>query len=304
MPIPETQLAIWAKQGAIQSSATTYESIKNCITNITWNEDVYFKIYLQGSYRNSTNIYGNSDVDIVVEFTSSFSSDTSRLDYLGKSVHDALLPAKYTLSAFKAVIVERLKSCYGDSSILVGNRAIKVKGNGNRLDADVIVCNTYKNYKNNNGSTILTSVDGVTFKEEHTGKVIINYPVPHYDNGVAKNQYERTYNNLKSITRIFKNMKASLVDHKALSVNIAPSYFVECLIYNASDIHFQKSDYQDMVVPIVNQFVNDDKSNACDNYVCQNQQTYLFGAEDHQWNRNDAKEYIRKLVYAWQNYPL
>lgn len=98
MPIPENQLAIWAKQGAIQSSASTYESIRNCIQNSTLNDDVYYKIYLQGSYKNSTNIYGNSDVDIVVEFTSIFSSDTSRLDSIGKSVHNALLPAKYSLS--------------------------------------------------------------------------------------------------------------------------------------------------------------------------------------------------------------
>ena len=37
------------------------------------------RIYLQGSYRNYTNIRGDSDVDIVAELRSSFSPDLSIL---------------------------------------------------------------------------------------------------------------------------------------------------------------------------------------------------------------------------------
>jgi sn-glycerol 3-phosphate transport system ATP-binding protein len=36
----------------------------------------------------------------------------------------------------------------------------------------------------------------------------------------------------------------------------------------------------------------------------QNEQIELFGNSERQWNRVDAKEYIRKLVYIWENYPL
>ena len=304
MAIPERQLETWANQGAIQSSASTYDSIKNCITIGSWNDDVHFNIYLQGSYKNTTNIYGNSDVDIIVEFTSIFYSDTSNLDEVGKAVHDALGPGKYTLAAFKTAIVKRLKVCYGDAAVTVGNKAIKIKGNGSRLDADVVVCNTYKKYKKNNGSKLLSAVKGIRFIEENTSKIIINYPTPHYDNGVYKNQYVRTNNNLKKVTRIFKNMKASLVDHQAMSSNTAPSYFVECLIYNANDSHFRNNSYQNIVIPIIYQFYNDDKSDNCNKYVCQNEQRYLFGSGDQQWNRNNAKEYIEKLIYVWENYPI
>ena len=304
MAIPERQLEIWANQGAVKSSAATYESVKNCITNGSWKDDVHFQIYLQGSYKNTTNIYGNSDVDIVVEFTSVFHSDTSNLDEVGKAVHDALGPGQYTLAAFKKAIVERLKKCYGDNAVMVRNKAIKIKGNGSRLDADVVVCNTYKKYNKNNGSRYLTAVKGIRFAEENTGKIIINYPTPHYDNGVAKNQYARTNGNLKKVTRIFKNMKASLVEHQAMSAGTAPSYFVECLIYNALDNHFRNNSYQNMVVPIINQFINDDKSDACDKYLCQNEQRWLFGSGDQQWSKTAAREYVEKLVYVWENYPL
>lgn len=304
MAIPESQLATWSNQGATTSSAKTYESIKNCLENGSWKDDVSYKIYLQGSYKNATNIYGNSDVDIIVEFTSIFSSDTSNLDDIGKAAHNALPDAKYTLKSFKDAVVARLKKCYGDGAVIVGNKAIKIKGNGSRLDADVVVCNTYKKYKKNNGSRSLDAVKGKIFTEEHTGKLIKNYPTPHYDNGVAKNQFGRANGNLKKVTRIFKNMKASLVNHQALSSKTAPSYFVECLIYNAKDEHFRKSRFTDIVVPIINQFIEDDKSDACDKYVCQNYQLWLFGSGDQQWNRTDAKEYIEKLIYVWNNYPI
>ena len=115
MAIQESQLSTWANQGSITTSSKTYESVKNCIDGINWNSDISYDIYLQGSYKNSTNIYGNSDVDIVVEFQSVFFSDTSNLDDIGKEVHDALGPGKYNLDDFKSVIVKRLKENYGES---------------------------------------------------------------------------------------------------------------------------------------------------------------------------------------------
>ena len=99
-------------------------------------------------------------------------------------------------------------------------------------------------------------------------------------------------------------MKASLVNHQAMSSSTAPSYFVENLIYNATDTHFKNGKYQDIIVPIINQFIQDDSSDACRTYFCQNHQLLLFGNNDQQWNRQDAKEYISKLVYIWNNYPL
>jgi hypothetical protein len=305
MAIPENQLITWSNQGAAKSSASTYESICNCIDRGGWNSDVNYKTYLQGSYKNTTNIHGNSDVDIICEFMSIYSHDTSDLDDIGKSSFDSqFTPAQYTLTAFKKAIVKQLESCYGKKNIDVESKAIKIKGNGSRLDADVVVCNPYRKYKKNNSNRNIDYAKGILFNEEDMGKTIINYPIPHYDNGVDKNKYSRTYSNLKKVTRVFKNMKASLVNNQAMSSKTSPSYFVECLLFNAKDEHFCKSSFTDMVVPIINQFNEDDKSNACDKYVCQNYQRWLFGSGDQQWNRAEAKEYIEKLIYVWNNYPI
>jgi hypothetical protein len=300
MAILESQLSTWAHQGSIINSASTYDSIKNCIDAINWNDDVNYEIYLQGSYRNSTNIYGNSDVDIVVEFTSIFSSDTSLLDDVGKATHNALADGKYALSSFKKSIVTSLESNY-KNSVIVGPKAIKITGGTSRLNADVVVCNTYKKYLNNNGSRFLSAVKGITFLNSDTVERITNYPKLHFDHGVAKNENSRTSGNYKSTVRIFRNIKAYLVTNNAINAQTAPSYFVECLIYNAKDSCFKESSYQLRIYRILKQLTEDIDDNSILDYVCQNEQLKLFGTTKQQWNLNDAKIFINAILELWKS---
>lgn len=301
MAIQESQLSTWANQGSIITSAKTYDSVKKCIDGINWKSDISYDIYLQGSYKNSTNIYGNSDVDIVVEFQSVFFSDTSNLDDIGKKVHDALGPGKYTLNDFKNNIVEKLEENYGASSVHVGSKAIKIDGSTSRLDADVVVCNSYKKYLKNNGSRSLTAIKGIIFTDSDNGKRIINYPKVHYDNGVNKNQNFRTSGNYKSTVRIFRNIKAHLVTSGKINSNLAPSYFVECLIYNGSDSCFTQNTYQLRVYELLKQFITDFGDNSVDSYVCQNEQRMLLGNGDQQWNKADAKSFLDAVLKLWND---
>ncbi len=144
MPIPESQLITWSKQGAIQSSAITHKSVENCIKLVNWKKDIHYRTYLQGSYPNYTNIYGNSDVDLVVEFRSIFSKNLSALSFDERlNFERDFEGAKYSLAEFKLAVIEQLRECYGSQIVKNGNKAILVKGNGNRLDCDVVVCNPY-----------------------------------------------------------------------------------------------------------------------------------------------------------------
>ena len=120
MAIPESQLDVWSKQGAVQSSAATHKSVVNCIEKVNWNDDVYYETYLQGSYPNYTNIYGNSDVDLIVEFRSIFNRDLTALDdNQKKAYNEKYSSAKYSLENFKESILKQLKSWYGDSLSLI-----------------------------------------------------------------------------------------------------------------------------------------------------------------------------------------
>ena len=67
MPIPESQLETWSHQGSITQSSSTYNTIKSVLEGSTTPyAGRNFKVFLQGSYGNDTNIYAESDVDIVI----------------------------------------------------------------------------------------------------------------------------------------------------------------------------------------------------------------------------------------------
>ena len=58
MPIPESQLETWSHQGSITQSSNTYNTIKNVLeASTTPYAGKNFKVFLQGSYGNDTNIY-------------------------------------------------------------------------------------------------------------------------------------------------------------------------------------------------------------------------------------------------------
>ena len=79
MPIPETTLSQWATQPSPQAAKHTHESIRHALSTAYRLSAVTFETYLQGSYRNDTNIRQDSDVDIVVELTSAFAHNVAEL---------------------------------------------------------------------------------------------------------------------------------------------------------------------------------------------------------------------------------
>lgn len=304
MAIPERQLQTWSNQGAVQTSANTHKSVTNCIEKVNWNSDVNYETYLQGSYPNYTNIYGNSDVDLVVEFRSIFSKNLTKLTESQKELFDSkYADAKYSLATFKIAVIEQLKSCFGDSNVVVGNKAILIKGDSNRLDCDVIVCNPYRKY-----ISYLPYkeeyIEGIIFRTEKEipNRDIINYPKIHLKNGSVKNNQENTNGNFKPTVRVLKNIKASMVQKEYILKTLAPSYFLECLIYNSDNKNFRQNTYQEIVVSIINQFHNDIKNEKMINYLVQNEQDKLFGTSDQQWNINDATLFVNQLIKFWKEY--
>jgi hypothetical protein len=305
MAIPERQLETWSHQGAVQSSAETHKSVENCIKKVNWNSDVNYITYLQGSYPNYTNIYGNSDVDLVVEFRSIFSKNLTALTQEQRRQFDTdYEDAKYSLASFKKAVVEQLKECYGDNNVEVGNKAIVVKGNNSRLDCDVVVCNPYRKYNSYSSLNKSDYIEGIIFKTEHDvpQKTIINYPKVHLKNGSIKNRQENTNGNFKPSVRVLKNMKATMVNRGYITKELAPSYFLECLMYNSSNSNYRKSTYSDIMIAIINQFYNDNNDGTMATYLVQNEQRKLFGSEDQQWNIADATTFVTQLIKFWNEY--
>jgi len=306
MVIPRAQLETWAHQGATTTAVATHESIRYALetANTSGVKGRNFEIFLQGSYRNATNIYADSDVDVVVLSHEAFSRDPSRLTGVQRAMEDrdwALLPmATYTWSDFRRDVLASLRAHYGAAGVHEGNKAIKVDGGNGRLTADVVPSIDHRLYTSY-GLTLAVPrnhVDGITFWDR-AGNQVVNFPKQHIDNGQAKNDLRRTNGNYKPTVRMFKNARRYLVERGNLGQGVAPSYFVECLLYNVPDALFVAD--QQVAMRGILQWLNNANKLL---FLCQNGQVLLFGLGASQWTMPNADALIAAMTTMWNNWPL
>ncbi len=291
MAIPESQLSTWSHHGAQDSAKRTHEAIRRALDAYRWPQGMTYDFYLQGSYRNDTNIRGDSDVDVVLEMTSAFKHDTSSLSqYEQQALASSFQPATYDWNDFRREVLKALEGGFGKWMVAQGNKSIKLKADPPRLAADVVVCIGHRHY-----GTSYSYVEGITFYALQDRRWIVNYPKEHYKNGATKGS--GTSDRYKRTVRMFKNARNHLESTGRISAGLAPSYFVECLIYNATDAAFQHS-FQETYRSIVNWMVQND----LDRLICQNGQQWLFGPSPEQWSVEDAKALANELVSLWNNW--
>ena len=302
MPIPESQLETWAKQGPIDSSSKSYQSIKNALSYIESPIAPHItsgkvKVYLQGSYANDTNIRGDSDVDVVVELTETFHSNKTTLTVEERQAHDRHYDsATYSWEKFREDVITALQKYYGTGLVdLSGNKSLKVLPKNGRLRIDVVPVLTHREYVYFNSPSDHFKDTGVCLYHRITKKVIINYPEIHYNKGVDKHNLSSKW--FKPAVRIFKNAVSHLIDNNKLTKNQAPSYFLQCLIYNVPSDKFGGS-YQDTVVNVL-KYLNSTDLSA---FMCQHEMHNLFGSEDTYWNIKDAKLTIAELTNLWNDW--
>jgi len=290
MAIPEAQLETWSHQGSITNSANTGNSIKNAIDNYQGFPDgIKYNVYLQGSYKNSTNIYGDSDVDVVVELKSSFYNNLTE----EQKALLRLTNATYGYFDFRNDVEICLREYYGLENVEIGNKVFKIKPNSNRLPADVLVCSEYRLYYGNLHADRYYA--GIAFYTRNPQQRIINFPKQHSDNATVKHQ--STNQRFKPMVRIFKNMRNHLVSHEGFSKSTAPSYFIECLLANIPNDQFVSSN-QSTFINCFN-FLN---NNAMDNFMCLNGIRPLWGDTTENWNKADARNFLDQLAQLWNNW--
>ena len=283
MSIPERQLEQWSGLGAQRGSADTYASIKNALESHRFPPSMTFSVYLQGSYPNHTNIRGDSDVDVIVEtdgvFYHNVPTDRKREFGLGT-------PGSFTWSEFRDEVRRALSRYYGESAVVQGNKSIKVAGQGNRLNADVVPCNEYREY-----SSPGRHAKGITFFTRDRVQ-IINYPKLHRENGSAKNGFCGKH--YKPTIRVFKNARNR-------ATNDFPSYFLECLLYNVPNNCFVES-YSQTFVNTLQHLCNARDDGSLSSFVCQNEQQHMFGPDEHQISIGEAERCVDALVDLWNNW--
>jgi len=296
MAIPESQIETWSHQGAIKTSSTTYASIKdNLGAGGTSYASRNFDVFLQGSYGNATNIRADSDVDIVMVLTSIFRSDISQLPQeQADAYRRAFSDATYPFSDFKSGVVSQLQTAYGHHSVRIGNKSVKIVASSNRLGADVVVCHQYRYYRNFYSERNQSYDEGILLPTT-SGAEIINYPKLHSENCITKHQ--NTSNFFKPMVRIFKNMRGRLITDGVVTDVLAPSYFIEGLLYNVPDDQF-KGNFGDAVCNCINWLFKAERSK----FVCPSWKHWLFGDLPVQWKDDKCVQYLNALVGLWKGW--
>ncbi|HHU19817.1 MAG TPA: nucleotidyltransferase [Bacilli bacterium] len=300
MSIPASTLKAWSNQGATQTPKSLREKIENKLTGSESKiqRKGELEIYLQGSYRNSTNIHGNSDVDIVIQHDATFFRDISNLDTYETAIYKSVYSeATYTWNDFKSEVIETLENSFGMHNVEVGNKSIKID-DGN-YEADVIPCFEYRKYISFGKSAEERKyIPGIKFYTTNERREVINYPKEHYTKGVAKNQ--RVNMNYKPTIRVFKNIKRKLIEKAMINKDQVPSYFVENLLYNVSDYCYDETDISKRVYNVLKWL--HDNQNSMSQFICQNEQVYLFGYSPEQWNEIDARAFITQAINLWNEW--
>jgi hypothetical protein len=296
MAIPESQLETWSHQGSVTQSKTSYQTIRNALTasNASY-ADKSFDVFLQGSYRNDTNIYAESDVDIVIRLDAIFGHNASDLSPDQQTTFHKVFSgsASYTLAEFKQGVAGRLSAAFGND-VGLGTKAIKIKANGSRRSADVVVCYQYRRYVRFLEANNYEFVPGINFLSK-SGSEIINYPKAHSDNCTAKHQATNSW--FKPMVRIIKNMRGRLVDSNVIAPDVAPSYYIECMLYNVPIENFGGS-YANTFMNSVNWLYAAEKVKL----VCPNGQYWLLGNSNVQWTSVKCDLFLNALIKLWNEW--
>ena len=295
MAVPESQLETWSHQGSISQSSSTYATIKRALeASDTKYAGKSYEVFLQGSYGNDTNIYGESDVDVVIRLDSIYHYDIDALTPAEQASFNAVrIPGTYAYADYKADVTAALVKSFGAADVKSDKKAIKIKANGNRRSADVVVATEFRRYYS--GILGPQFETGICFFNSSGGR-IVNYPKQHSANCTTKHQATNEW--FKPMVRILKNMRSRLIVDGSIAQGSAPSYFIEGLLYNVPNEKFGTS-YDDTFVAAINWILQAERKN----FVCANGEYYLTRDSVAEcWPCGHCDTFLSALTQLWNEW--
>lgn len=231
-------------------------------------------------------------MDVVIELSSIFSYDIDQLTEEEKKDFHSYYPNKseYRFAEFKKDVRDSLQKYFSDVVVEYGKKSLKIPKNTLRVNADVVPAFQHKKYGRFTFYTTDKFFPGIKFYNTENNTLIINYPKKHKENCEALNH--DTEGKFKDSIRIFKNIRKILKQKGEIGDSLAPSYFIENLIYNCPAPTFNGS-YQNIVINILQNIFDDIQNGSLEYYKCANGQDLLFLSEN-TWDMEAAKTFISK----------
>jgi|ERR1051325_4179430 hypothetical protein len=251
------------------------------------------RVFAKGSYANNTNVRQESDVDIVVACRDPFFTEFVFADYGRDTV--GLVDAPYSYDQFKNDVGAALIAKFGQTGVTRGKKAFDVHANTYRVDADVVPCFELRRYRKRSLLSIGYPYDLGTRFYSDDGQTIDNWPEQQYDNGVAKN--DATGNRYKYMVRVLKRLRNEMVDASVSEAKPIPSYFIECLVWNAPNNCFGHDRYYDDLREVIRSvWLGTRTDDACREWGEVNELKYLF-RPGQPWTRAAANTFLEA---AWR----
>ncbi len=296
MAIPENQLKIWAQPGTVKGAKNTHAAIRNALAGHGWPDDVRYRTYLQGSYRNNTHLRRQSDVDVVVELTSLPIRDGSLLPDSQKALLKRTFPeSEYGWRRFRRDVLRAITAGFGESRVREGRKTLKLVMESPEIPVDVVVAVRYLKYTEYSGQRSYKNTEGLGLYLPAEGRWTVSYPHLHRRNGVAKEKATSWW--FRRTIRMFKNARAQLVEEGRLGPATARSYQIECLLYNVPDGRLGGS-HQSAYSSALHWLDRNDPSR----FSCQNKMVPLFDGGPDSWNKRDARTLIDVLVRQYEDW--
>lgn len=296
MAIPENQLKIWAQPGTVKGAKNTHAAIRNALGRLQWPEDVRYRTYLQGSYRNNTHLRRQSDVDVVVELTSLPIRDGSLLPDSQKALLKRTFPdPEYGWRGFRRDVLRAITAGFGESRVREGRKTLKLVMESPEIPVDVVVAVRYLKYTEYAGQRSYKHTEGMGLYLPTEGRWTISYPHLHRRNGVGKEKATNWW--FRRTIRMFKNARAQLVEEGRLAPATARSYQIECLLYNVPDGRWGGS-HQSAYSSALHWLDRNDPSR----FYCQNKLVPLFDGGPDSWKERDARTLIDALVGQYEDW--
>lgn len=269
-------------QRAENACRVVSNAVKNSPQLAKWN----IEVFVQGSYKNSTNVRRGSDVDICVCL-----KDTITTDYhfaQGRSdATEGIVPASYAYPQFKNDLHHALISAFGSANVKRGNKAFNIKENSYRVDADVVPCLEHRRYTAGGGY-----VTGTSLWPDNGYGWIHNFPAQHYANGVGKNKDTSGF--FKDTVRIMKNLRNKMDEQRVPAAKPIASFFNECLVWNTPNHYLSLSTWSATVRGTLGHFWEHLESDAkCGDWGQVSELLFLFRGS---YSREEARAWT---LAAW-----
>lgn len=301
MSIPNSKFEDWKGTGADTGSATARRRIINAlkINRSSLPDDIEYEVFLQGSYKNDTHTRGSSDVDIVVKLTSAWQSEASELDSEQQRRHDLnTTEADCDYEDFRKDVFNTLKTRFNSVTsrpVVWDGKAIEINNGPLPVDVDVVPCRDYRIYRSYPADGEPDIDHGMMFSPRYSSERIVNFPKMHYQNGTEQHA------NFKETVRIFKNARDYYNENWESPYRIeAPSYFIECLIYNIPEHIIKRSNRIDRFEQILDHLESDSTDLTTLDQVSEMES--LFGTSNTQWDVESAKTMLARFRTMWNDW--